>query len=65
MQWGRLFTTEEILEGRKKTKEYREQYYARASEEEPKPLREETASRSRVVEKLKKLWRRILKSSRE
>lgn len=65
VQWGRLFTTEEILESRKRTREYRKQYYARASEEEPKPLGKKTVSRSRVVEKLKKLLRRIWRSSRE
>ena len=65
VQWARSFTTEEILESRKKTKEYRKRYYAPADQEDSRSSKRETASRSRIVEKLKELWRRVWKSSRK
>ena len=65
VRWARSFSTEEVLESRKKTKEYRKHYYAHADQEDSRPSKRETASSIRIVEKLKELWRRIWKSSRE
>ena len=65
VQWARLFTTEEILESRKETKEYRKRYYAHANQEDSSPSKRETANRSSIVEKLNELWRKVWKASRE
>ena len=65
VQWARSFTTEEILESRKETKEYRKRYYARANQEDLVPPERKTSKKSRIAEKLKKLWKKSWKSSRE
>ena len=65
VEWARSFTMEEILESREKTKEYQKRYYTNLDQEDPRPSQIKTSKRSRIAEKLKKLWRRGWKNSRE
>lgn len=64
VHWARTFTMEEVLESRKKTKEYRRQYYAQG-EKDPKVSGARTKQKNRIMEKLTKLWRRIGSTNRK
>ena len=59
VRWARSFTMEEILKGRAKTKEYRQQYYVDKAENDPHIPKVISRQHSRMKKKFMKLWRKI------